>query len=61
MAQSIKRSTLDFGCGHHVAVREIEPRVRLCVDSTEPAWDSFSPSPSVPPLLALSLSLKMSK
>ena len=35
---------------------EIEPRVRLCADSVEPAWDSLFLSLSVPPLLVHSLS-----
>ena len=39
--------TLDFGSGHDLTVRELEPRVRLRADGTEPAWDSLSlPLPS---------------
>ena len=46
MAGSVKRLTLDFGSGHDLTVLEIEPHVRLCPDSTEPARDSPSlPSP----------------
>ena len=33
----------------------IEPYIRVCADSAEPAWDSLSPSLSTPPLLKLSL------
>ena len=33
---------LDFGSGHVLTVREIEPYVGLRADSTEPAWDSHS-------------------
>ena len=40
VAQSVKHLTLDFGSGHDLAVRGIEPR-RLCTDSTEPTWDSL--------------------
>ena len=40
--------TLDFGSGHDLTVREFEPHFGLCVDSTEPAWDSFSPSMPLP-------------
>ena len=42
---SVKRLTLDFGSGHDLTVHEIEPRVRLCTDST----------------LSLSLSLSQNK
>ena len=52
MAQLVKHLTLDFGSGHDLTVREIETRLWLCTDSTEPAWDSLS----APPLLVLSLS-----
>ena len=56
----LKRLTLAFGSGHDLMVRGIEPRVRLCTDSTESPWVSLSPSLSLslsaPPLLALSLS-----
>ena len=37
------------------------PRIGLCADSAEPAWDSLSPSLSAPPPLTLSLSLKINK
>ena len=53
---SVKRPTPDLGSGRDLTLREIEPRVGLCTDSAEPAWDSPSPSPSAPPLLAHSLS-----
>ena len=53
MAQSVERPTLGFGPGRDLGVREFEPPVGLCVDCTEPAWDSFS----APPRLALFLSL----
>ena len=56
VAQSVKLPTLDFGSGGDLMVCEIEPCVGLCDDSVQPAWDSLSPSPSAPPLLALSLS-----
>ena len=44
----------DFGSGHDltVQVHEIEPRIGLCADNTEPAWDSLSlslcPFPACP-------------
>ena len=44
----VKRPILDFGSGHDLMVHEIEPRVGLCSDSTGPAWDSLSPSLSLP-------------
>ena len=34
VAQSVERP--DFGSGHDLAVREFEPRVGLCADSSEP-------------------------
>ena len=55
----------DFGSGHDlIMVHELEPRVGLCVDSMEPAWDSLSLplslSFSALPLFVLSLSLSLS-
>ena len=60
MAWSVKRLTLDFGSGHDVAVCEIEPHIRLCTGSTEPAWDSLSAPPLLACMSALSLSLSLS-
>ena len=48
----VKRLTLDLSSGHDLIVHGIEPHVRLCTDSMEPAWDSLS--------LSLSLSLSFS-
>ena len=59
MAQPVKRLTLSFGSGHDLTVHEFELDAGLCADSVEPAWDSLSPSLSMPPLLILSLSLKI--
>ena len=56
VAQSVERPTLDFGSGHDLMVRGMEPCVWLCADSVEPAWDSPSPSLSAPPPLVLCLS-----
>ena len=55
MAQSAKRLTLDLGSGNDLTVHGFKPRIRLCAECVEPAWDSVSPSLSAPPLLALSL------
>ena len=57
MAPSVKRLTLNFCSGHDLTVPEVKPWVRFCTDRAEPAWDSVSPSLSVPPPLTLSLSL----
>ena len=57
----VERLTFDFCLGHDLTVREVEPRVGLCTDSVELAWDSLSPSLSALPLLVLSLSLKINK
>ena len=54
VAQSVKRLTLGFGSGHDLTVHEFELHIRLHADSTEPAWDSLSPSLSAPPLLSFS-------
>ena len=51
VAHLVELLTLDFGSGHDVMVRGIEPHVGLCTDSVEPAWDSLS--------LSLSLSLTL--
>ena len=56
-AQSVKRPTSDFGSGRDLTVRE---SVGLCADSAEPAWDSLSPSLSVPSLLACVCTLSLS-
>ena len=43
----------DFGSGHDRTIRELEPRVGLCTDGVEPAWDSPSPPLSLPLLHSL--------
>ena len=50
----------DLSSGHDLTVREFEPRIELCTDGVEPAWDSvplLCPSPTC----AHSLPLKVSK
>ena len=49
MTQEVKHPTLDLSSGPDLTVHEFEPRVRLCADGLEPAWDSVSPSLSSPP------------
>ena len=51
VAQLVKRPTQDFGSGHDLIVHEFEPHIRLCADSMEPAWNSFSPPSLHPPLV----------
>ena len=58
VALSVECLTLDFGSGHDLTVHEFEPRVGLCADGAEPAWDSLSPYLSDPPQ---SLPLKINK
>ena len=64
-APSVKHLTLGFSSGHDLMVRGFKPRVGLCADSVEPAWDSLSPSfctfPACARSLSLSLSLSLSK
>ena len=59
MIQSVKHLTIDSGSGHDLMVHEIEPHIRLCTDSVEPAWDSPSLSLCPFPIGALSLCLKI--
>ena len=61
MAAVVKCQTLDFCSSHELTVCGIEPRIRLHADSSAPAWDSLSPSLCAPPLLTLSVSLKLKK
>ena len=61
MAQLVKRPTLDFGLGHDLTVREIEPRVCLRAGTEEPAWDSVSLSLSDPSPCALFLKINKHK
>ena len=62
MTQSVKHPTLDFGSGHDLTVCGIEPRIGLCTDSVEPAWNlSLALSLSLPWLLSFSFSLKINK
>ena len=42
VAQSVEHPGLGFGSAPDLTVRGIEPRVRLCAHSAEPAWDSLS-------------------
>ena len=59
VAQSVKRLT---GSGHDLTVHELEPRVRLCADSSEPGvCFGFCVSSLSAPLHSLSLSLPLSK
>ena len=39
VAQLVKLLTLDFGSGQDLTVRGFEPRIWLCSDSAEPAWN----------------------
>ena len=59
VAQLVKRLMLGFGSGHDLTVHEFEPRVGLCTDNTEAAWDSLSLS--APPLLTCTCSLCLSQ
>ena len=53
-AQWVKYPTLGFCSGHDLTVPEFEPRMGLCTDSLEPAWDSLSLPLSLPFPLHLS-------
>ena len=60
VAQSGKCPTPDFSSGHDLMVCGFEPLVGLCIDSTEPAWDSPSPSLSAPSLLMTETQMSVS-
>ena len=53
---SSKHPTLDFSEGYDLTAHEFEPRVGLCNDKAEHAWESLSPSFSAPPVLSFSVS-----
>ena len=61
VAQSVERPTLDFGSGRDLTVCEFEPRVGLCADSVERAWDSLSVSLCLSVSLSLLLPCSLSK
>ena len=56
----VKHLTLDICSNHDLMVCELDPRVGLCTHSAEPAWDSLSPSLSLPLLYSLTLALSLS-
>ena len=60
MAQSAKRLTPISAQAMISWVREFEPRVRLCTDDAEPAWDSLPLSLPLSCSLARSLALALS-
>ena len=55
VAQLVKCLTCGFGSGHGLMVYGIQPHIRLCAESVEPAWDSLSLSS--PSLLVRSVSV----
>ena len=61
MAQPVTYLTAGSGPSHDLTVCEFKPRIGLCADSAEPAWDSLSPILSAPPLLMLFLPLEINK
>ena len=58
VAQLVKWLTLDFGSGHDLRIHEFNPHIKLCADSTKPAWYSLSLLLSLSPDPACVLSLK---
>ena len=49
VAQLVEHLTLDFGSGHELTVRGIEPCIGLHAESAETAWDTISPFLSASP------------
>ena len=60
VTQSVKCPTLGLDSDHDLAVHEFEPRIGLCADSAETAWDSLSPLFSLPFSHSCALSLSLS-
>ena len=58
---SVEHPTLDLSSCHDPMVHEIEPWSDSAADSTEPAWDSLSPSLSSALSLPLSPLSKINK
>ena len=58
MAQLVKCSTLDFGSGHGLTVREFKPCIGLSAVSGKRTLDLLSPSLSAPPPLVFSFKNK---
>ena len=52
--QSVKGLPADFSSGHDLTVHGIEPCVRHCAHSAQPAWDSLCLCLTVPCCLSLS-------
>ena len=48
VGQLVKHLTLDLSSGHDLTVLEFKLHIELCTGGTETAWDSLSPSLSVP-------------
>ena len=61
VAQSVECLTLGFGSGHDLTVHGFEPPHQALCGSTEPAWNSLSPSLSIPPPLMCTLTLHLNK
>ena len=59
VAQLVKYPTLDFSWGPDLRVMRLSPTLGSR-QGVEHAWDSFSPSPSLPHLHSQSLSLSVS-
>ena len=56
----LKCLTLDFGSGHDLTVRVLEPRIGLHADNVELVWDSVSLS-LCPSPVALCISIKINE
>ena len=61
VVQSVEHPALGFSPGHDLMVCGLEPHIRLCIDSAEPAWDSASVFYSLPLLHSVSLKIKKNK
>ena len=62
VAQLVKHLTLGFSSGHDFVVREFEPGIGLCADSSEPgACFGFCVSLSLYPFPAHTLSVSLSQ
>ena len=57
----VKHPALDFSSGHDLTVHGIKPRIGLCTDTEEPAWDSLSLPLSLPFPCSCTLPLSINK
>ena len=61
VARSVKCQALDFSSGRDLTVHEFKSHLRLHAGTTEPAWDSLSPSLCSSPTLSKKINIKKNR